>query len=136
MTDFQVGDRVSVEGVVTYINGAYAEVEGVSGGRSDVVMADLTLIERPRRKLRVGSVWQRDSSARPVQRFAWTGGDFVGCPGAFVVGRGDFDSHPERWHEVPVEELEREAQSPDTCQHCTCTYGAECCYCEDGQVHK
>ena len=112
MTDFQVGDRVSVEGVITYINerGTAAEVEGSSGGRSDIVMADLTLVERPKRKLRVGSVWEHNGSCR----YVYLGDDWFSDwrPDRATVARVELniDTSPALWREVPVEELAREVE--------------------------
>ena len=114
MTDFQVGDRVSVEGVVTAVIGTQIVVHpdrSPMGGyyfRPDA----LTLVERPKRKLRVGSVWERgaaDDHSR-TSRFIWSGDGFIDKYGV-IHPRGfwDFNSVRDNWREVPVEELEREA---------------------------
>ena len=117
MSDFQVGDRVSVEGVVRAVDACdgwfCVDPTGDDVRTYEVWHEDLTLIERPRRKLRVGSVWERrssPSSGRMYDRYIWTGVTFV-APNSDHYPREtrDLDSNPELWREVPVEELEREA---------------------------
>jgi hypothetical protein len=124
---FQVGDRVSVTG------GIVQEVDrgrlydptqnfGPRPGKGVLVSFGdrtmwcppemVTLIERPPRKLRVGSVWERISPTigKEYDRYVWTGLTFVSPHGdRYDRETRDFDTHPELWHEVPVEELEREA---------------------------
>ncbi len=71
---------------------------------------DLTLIERPRRKLRVGSVWQVGEYG---PRYTYLGEDLFGATTRQKVHERSslsFDTEPEIWREVPVEELEREAE--------------------------
>ena len=69
MTEFQVGDRVRIEGVVTDVwpdskDGPMSLIKILGETyelSNELWFQDLaiTLIERPRRKLRVGSVWER-----------------------------------------------------------------------------
>lgn len=110
MTEFQVGDQVSIGGTVTAIIGRerlFIQLITPVGNLLQVDPEELALVERPRKKLRVGSVWER-----------W---------GVYwAVGTNqDGDQHlvrlsdgarveidliaPSEWREVPVEELEREA---------------------------
>ena len=116
MTDFQVGDRVSVEGVVTNLwpdskEGPMSMVR-LLGEKADTASelwvedCALTLIERPRRKLRVGSVWECVNGQRYV---AVTNDWFAGADARIHRAQLSFDEEPESWREVPVEELEREA---------------------------
>ena len=116
MTDFQVGDRVSVEGVVRKIGSLSIEchIPGTSD-RFYATPANLTLVERPKRKLRVGSVWER------INRYRYVA---VGLDQLVLVptvvsltpptpehrSALGFDTDPQYWREVPVEELEAEAQ--------------------------
>lgn len=123
MTEFQVGDRVSVEGVVESID---AHPSGCVVRFSNlhalwVSSRDLTLFERPKRKLRVGSVWEYTG---PTGHARWlvlddqtliklTPPKCVGAQVGDQVPRSEvtIDYSPDFWREVPVEELEREAQA-------------------------
>lgn len=116
--DFQVGDRVSVEGVVAKATGkdGHAWVDSSTGERYRIWHEDLTLVERPKRKLRVGSVWERPCTdggevcaCGKSDRYLWTGVTFVSPNGDnYSRESRDFDKHPNYWREVPVEELEAE----------------------------
>ena len=113
-TEFQVGDRVSVEGVVEQVGAGDCKVRLNSPSSAAKVWfynTNVTLIERPRRKLRVGSVWERSNAlARSSHRYVWTGKTFVSPSGDhYARETRDLDSNPELWREVPVEELAREA---------------------------
>lgn len=114
--DFQVGDRVRMDGVVTTVReGGMIEVhpDGCDPGwyfPSEI----FTLIERPRRKLRVGSVWEviGDMDERYVVAGYVNGVEnFLSLWSGDEYGRNEltFDTEPHRWREVPVEQLEREA---------------------------
>jgi hypothetical protein len=70
----------------------------------------LTLIERPRKKLRVGSVWER-WGVRWVVGFDEDGRQLVNLASGGIADVGLIDASPDAWREVPVEELEREAQA-------------------------
>lgn len=124
MTEFQVGDEVSVRGTVTAIIGReHPRIQFITpvGTLIGVEQEDLTLVERPRKKLRVGSVWEQNG---PTGHFRWLVQDnetlikltppkSLGAKvGEHVLRRElTIDHLPERWREVPVEELEREAQA-------------------------
>ena len=122
MTDFQVGDRVSVEGVVTCTEMDFdairetAMVQVKSGGEVSLYLSDLTLVERPKRKLRVGSVWEYNY----IGKKAWIVGQRAGADlfvplnglgAALLRSQTNFDTDPQDWREVPVEELEAEANA-------------------------
>ena len=113
MTDFQVGDRVSVEGVVTSTETDFetAMVRVKSGGEVSLYLSDLTLVERPKRKLRVGSVWEHNGSCRYV--YLGDGWFSDWRPDRANVARVELniDTSPALWREVPVEELEAEANA-------------------------
>ena len=119
MTDFQVGDRVSVEGVVTQAldTGAYVHLNYPQPINHFFPTECITLVERPRRKLRVGSVWERACtdgkrvcSCGKADRYVWTGVTFVSPNGDnYARETRDIDTWPDVWREVPVEELAREA---------------------------
>ena len=125
MTDFQVGDRVSVEGVVTQLwpDAKPKPMALVSMDRESYdIPADywiqdqaLTLVERPKRKLRVGSVWECADAEMPNVRYTVVAPDmfvFTHQHGPTFMRRDitSIDTHPQCWREVPVEELEREAR--------------------------
>ena len=116
MTDFQVGDRVrTIVGTVAAAPSCfkvavdYGDGSGLAIYHTDYV----ELVERPKRKLRVGSVWERESIYAGnicKDRYVWTGVTFVSPNGdAYPRETRDFDTAPDRWREVPVEELEQEA---------------------------
>jgi len=119
MSEFQIGDRVSIEGVVTQLwpdtkPGPLTLVRINNESCDDITEmwfedTSITLVERPRPKLRVGSVWERwgiryvvgtDSEGHRQLVNLADGGIAVGLP----------HTSGEVWREVPVEELEREAQ--------------------------
>lgn len=112
MTDFQVGDRVSVEGIVTQEldTGAYVKIDYPQPIHHFFPTGALTLIERPKRKLRVGSVWECNGA----QRYVYLGKDMFSAwlPNEPNVERSriTLDETPDLWREVPVAELESEAQ--------------------------
>ena len=129
MTDFQVGDRVSVEGVVTQLwpdakPGPLTLVRVVGEGYEDdseLWFADqaLTLVDRPRRKLRVGSVWERRNQ-QGDHRWMVVDDEYVICLRKGRSGHREklaidrFDDalgDPTVWREVPVEDLEAEANA-------------------------
>jgi hypothetical protein len=105
-----LGDRVSVEGSIssTVASDGYAFVRSDTGETYRIWCEDLTLVEQPKRKLRVGSVWECNAS----QRYVYLGKDrFSGWGPHETIGRDQLtiDSDPQYWREVPVEELEQEA---------------------------
>lgn len=125
MTDFQVGDRVSVEGVVTERFDHWVQFRTGSGTLMQVMPDDVTLIERPRRKLRVGSVWECSDEEMPTVRYTVIAPDlfvFTHKHGPTFMRRDitSIDSHPQDWREVPVEELAREAHP-----HCLTFFDGE-----------
>ena len=72
---------------------------------------ELALVERPRKKLRVGSVWEC-ALAGNTSRFVVVWGDKLACLDDGTITPRDvltIDTKPAMWCEVPVEELEREA---------------------------
>lgn len=118
-TDFQVGDRVSVVGVVTHLWPdakpgplVLIQVKGDEDDESELWFStkSLTLVERPKRKLRVGSVWKCIGvdtvyHALSDDLFVWYGDDLE-HRGFVRREEISFDSDPQFWREVPVEELE------------------------------
>ncbi len=118
MTEFQVGDQVSIGGTVTAIIGRerlFIQLITPVGNLLQVDPEELALVERPRKKLRVGSVWERRE--RPDGRWMVVDDEFVICLRVGrnghrkKIARSRFDAlgDPTVWREVPVEELEREA---------------------------
>lgn len=112
MTEFQVGDRVSVEGVVEKVGSGDYHIRlnsPAKGAKAWFYASAMTLVERPKRKLRVGSVWECDGR----QRYVHIGKDMLTdwlCSDPPVHrSRTTIDETPDLWREVPVEELEREA---------------------------
>lgn len=120
MTKFQVGDEVSVGGTVTAIvEPGYIRLITPVGTLIQVEPEELTLVERPKRKLRVGSVWEYTG---PTGHARWlvlddqtliklTPPKGIGAQVGDQVPRSEvtIDYSPDFWREVPVEELEREA---------------------------
>lgn len=112
MTDFQVGDRVSVEGVITEFEAPdVALVQVACSGPTVIHVKSLTLVERPRRKLWVGSVWERWGVLYSVGKDEDGYQQLVSLRDGGILDISLIGvSHPDCWREVPVEELEREAR--------------------------
>ena len=111
MTDFQVGDRVSVEGVVTQAldTGAYVHLNYPQPINHFFPTECITLVERPKRKLRVGSVWEHPAHGRyVVVPDDYSGRVLRGLDQGVIM---PITWLSDSWREVPVEELEREARS-------------------------
>lgn len=122
MTEFQVGDQVSIGGTVTAIIGRerlFIQLITPVGNLLQVDPEELALVERPRKKLRVGSVWEYTG---PTGHARWlvlddqtliklTPPKSIGAQVGDQVPRSEvtIDYSPDFWREVPVEELEREA---------------------------
>jgi hypothetical protein len=118
VSDFQVGDRVSVEGVLQRRISVKSEnpcgdpvweilLQGVESA-AWMYASNFTLVERPKRNLRVGSVWER-WGVRWVVGFDEDGRQLVNLASGGIADVGLIDASPDAWREVPVEELEREA---------------------------
>lgn len=115
MTEFQVGDKVRTHTatVVGFRNAnPYRVIVAYDDQTEATYHADyIELVERPRKKLRVGSVWQVGESGI---RYTYLGEDLFGATTRQKVHERSsltVDEEPDIWREVPVEELEREAQA-------------------------
>ena len=110
-SDFQVGDRVSVEGVILPNSSRAVRVQTTDGVIFTAHPDSLTLVERPKRKLRVGSVWECVGRKRYVHIGKDMLTDWLCTDPPVHRSLTTIDERPDLWREVPVEELEREAQA-------------------------
>lgn len=84
-------------------------VEYDDGTRAEYHTDYVELVERPKRKLRVGSVWECDGRARYVHIGKDMLTDWLCTDPPVHRSQTTIDELPDLWREVPVEELEREA---------------------------
>ena len=125
MSEFQIGDRVSIAGVVTQLwpdakpcplTLVRINNESSCDDITDLWFEDtsITLVERPRPKLRVGSVWERWGIRYVVGTDSEGHRQLVNLATGGIAEVGLICASPDVWREVPVEELEREAQRGDS----------------------